>query len=263
MTILNFSGTYDMQPFFDDVTCIRMDLRHLQGVSRMCDISGQEELRHTLEPYGPSGIHFIDSGNYHYISKLFIDKINFPFGLVVVDRHPDMQPPFWSEMLSCGGWVKEVMDHHPWLKQTLIIGAQDELIGQLPEEDRKRARFIATDQWEAVLEEVLVPPEIAPSGTVLSQSASQDVPRLLPIYLSIDKDVLTSEDAVTDWGNGNMTCSELTRIIQFIALRRSLIGVDICGDTADVRQHYPASRAVQVNDRTNRHLYTVLSAYLN
>lgn len=33
------------------------------------------------------GIHFLDSGNYHYVTKLWLDQVKEPFDLLVLDHH--------------------------------------------------------------------------------------------------------------------------------------------------------------------------------
>ena len=57
---------------------------------------------------GVSGIHFIDSGDYHYISKIMTDFIKEPFTLVLIDHHTDMQDAsLGGDILSCGNWAKK------------------------------------------------------------------------------------------------------------------------------------------------------------
>ena len=46
------------------------------------------------------GIHFLDSGNYHYVSKIWMEKIEEEFELLVLDHHTDMQPPMFGDILS-------------------------------------------------------------------------------------------------------------------------------------------------------------------
>ena len=43
--------------------------------------------------YPTAGIHFIDSGNYHYMTRLWLTRMDQPFCLLVYDNHTDMQPP--------------------------------------------------------------------------------------------------------------------------------------------------------------------------
>ena len=62
------------------------------GGSRLyCSRDAEEKIKALIAPAGVSGIHFIDSGDYHYISKIMTDFIKEPFTLVLIDHHTDMQ----------------------------------------------------------------------------------------------------------------------------------------------------------------------------
>ena len=81
----------------------------LNGTECYCDEEGASALQRMIADYSPQGIHFIDSGNYHYVTKFWTDKLATPFALLVFDHHPDMQPPLFEHILSCGSWVKDVL----------------------------------------------------------------------------------------------------------------------------------------------------------
>ena len=89
-----------------------------------------------IADYPAEGVHFIDSGNYHYLTKFWTDKLETPFSLIVFDHHPDMQPPLFDNILSCGSWVKDILDHNNNCKKVIIVGASDKLI-QLCRKDMK------------------------------------------------------------------------------------------------------------------------------
>ena len=44
-------------------------------------------MKRVIAGYPAEGIHFIDSGNYHYLTKLWTDKLRVPFSLIVFDHH--------------------------------------------------------------------------------------------------------------------------------------------------------------------------------
>jgi hypothetical protein len=50
------------------------------------------------------------------------------------------------------------------------------------------------------------------------------------VWLTIDKDVLTRADAVTNWDQGGMPLDNVLQAIKLIGERKRLLGVDICGD---------------------------------
>lgn len=79
-------------------------------------------------------IHFFDNGNYHYMSKLWTDRVQEPFSLIVFDHHPDMQPPRFGGILSCGGWVLEVLENNKFIQNVVVIGVADHLADEIREE---------------------------------------------------------------------------------------------------------------------------------
>lgn len=107
-----------------------IDCTKISGTDCYCDDTAVQKLKVLMEPYSAEGLHYIDGGNYHYLSKLWTDKINKDFDLVVFDHHPDMQPPLFGPILSCGSWIKDTIDANPNLKNVYIIGVNDELITQ-------------------------------------------------------------------------------------------------------------------------------------
>ena len=54
-------------------------------------------------------------------------------------------------------------------------------------------------------------------------------PQSLPIFLSIDLDVLSPSEFRTNWDQGKMTFDELLTTIREIAASRRIIAIDICG----------------------------------
>ena len=117
---MNFSGIYKQQQFWQTGEIQRniswVEVQELPGSNCYCDGDAMEILRQKLEEFDADGIHFIDSGNYHYMSRIWLEKLNTPFRLVVFDNHTDMQPPAFGGLLSCGGWVAASLEELPLLK---------------------------------------------------------------------------------------------------------------------------------------------------
>ena len=128
VVIMNFTGVYAHEVFARNNQFIWLDCRHLSGTRGYCDKEGIRKLKRVIAGYPAEGIHFIDSGNYHYLTKLWTDKLRVPFSLIVFDHHPDMQPPLFKGMLSCGSWVKDMLDWNMLCKKVVIVGASDKLI---------------------------------------------------------------------------------------------------------------------------------------
>ena len=51
-----------------------------------------------------------------------------------------------------------------------------------------------------------------------------------PIYVTIDKDVLTRSDALTNWDQGEMSLSTLLGVLSRLLVRHRVVGIDVCGD---------------------------------
>jgi hypothetical protein len=55
------------------------------------------------------------------------------------------------------------------------------------------------------------------------------------VYITFDKDVLSTEAAVTNWDQGRLSLDDVTGLIKMIAERHSIIGADVIGDYSPVR----------------------------
>ena len=98
-------------------------------------VEAEEKIREKIKPYGIHGIHFLDSGNYHYVTEIMTSQIQKEFQLVVFDHHTDMQKPMIEHMTSCGDWAGKVLETNPWLQQLVLIGPQESNIEQIYREN--------------------------------------------------------------------------------------------------------------------------------
>lgn len=241
VSVLNFSGVYERQSFYKDRDCEWIDCSDLSGVNGFCDETSREEIDARIS--GLEGwIHFIDGGNFHYLSYLLMKHIREPFTLVVFDHHTDMKPSMFAGLLSCGCWIKEALDALPFLKNVVLIGVADSLADTAEPDYAGRVRIIsesmaeAGDTWLGILE----------------AEASEAV------YLSIDKDAFGREEVVTDWDQGTMTLEQLERAYRILDSRR-ILGVDICGE-ADRDEFFSGqmSASDEQNDAANRRILRML-----
>ena len=123
---MDFTGAYRSQSFACGEGFEWLDCRAIEGTDCYCDKEGEAALRKLIAAFSPYGLHFLDSGNYHYVTKFWTDKIRERFSLVLFDHHTDMQPAMFEGLLSCGGWVKDMLDANPFLQKVLIIGVPEE-----------------------------------------------------------------------------------------------------------------------------------------
>ncbi len=213
ITILKMTDAYEYQSFYkSQKNLIIKDFRELEGTRCYLDDAAKSTITESIKDCPVDGIHFIDSGNYHYLSLLWLSMIDEPFNLVLFDHHPDNQPPSFGSITSCGGWVLESQETLPHLNNVYTYG-----VGQ----------------------------EIPPKS----------IPNDLPIYISIDKDVLSTEYAITDWDQGDMTLPTMISMLKDIFHNHKIIGVDICGDSSE-----EASSGAEINNLTNETLFDFLCA---
>lgn len=237
---MNFSGIYKEQQFWQTGEIQRnifwVEVQELPGSNCYCDGDAMETLRQKLEEFDADGIHFIDSGNYHYMSRIWLKKLNTPFRLVVFDNHTDMQPPAFGGLLSCGGWVAASLEELPLLKEVLLVGPDQEAFDQTEPVLREKVRFLSREKLgEMTLEEKV--------------SFFEELTAELPTYLSVDKDVLCPEEASTTWSQGEMTLEELCEFVKILLEKQDILGMDVCGECDP-----DACEGDHLNDLANRKL---------
>ena len=90
VTLVNVSGIYDEQPLFIDKLkkggAGVIDAVSMTGTNGYCDDMAKENFREMMKEYPTKGIHFIDGGNYHYLTLLWLSLIEEPFDLIVFDN---------------------------------------------------------------------------------------------------------------------------------------------------------------------------------
>ncbi|WP_029231562.1 arginase family protein [Butyrivibrio sp. VCB2006] len=261
VSVFNFTNVYEKQSFYQfdkSSICVsdstipdakKVDLTGISGTNCMCDDAAMDAIRKAISDnnIGADEIHFIDNGNYHYMSAIMLEQIIEPISLVVFDHHPDMQPPMFGDILSCGGWVLYALEHNPNIKDIHIIGADEKLISELPEDVRSRALFYS------VSDVIRKADSDSEEACVVNLPSTQ-----YPVYLSIDKDVLSAEEITTNWDQGEMTRNQLFCLIKELLTCREVIGVDICGECALDQEGINVDEAVAENDKLNKELLGIL-----
>ncbi len=172
------------------------------------------------------------SGDFHYLTALWIRRVAQPVTIVSFDNHPDwdVRPPKWG----CGGWVNRALElpqvkhiavwgcgnFECWWPHQLFGNRRAERTGILevhpwaddrPVKDRQRRGAILRDNWhehfERFLEQI--------GGT--------------SVYVTIDLDCLRAEEAVTNWESGRFEIVDLEWALTKLRESSQIIAGDICG----------------------------------
>ena len=270
--ILDFTHVYCDEDIKDIDRFRYIDCSDIQETDMYCSKNAYEEIWGRIEPYGIQGIHYIDSGNYHYISKIITDHIDEPFGLVMYDHHTDMQMPMVPEMMSCGDWAGQALSQNKNLRQLVIVGPPESDIEQTLEsysgsQSGRLLTFSAEDLHGDLLENKL-----------------KLIRTDLPLYISIDKDVLGPEYTETNWSQGDMSIDGLERLLSVFLggqgeeknsdacrndernagdIRHSrILGIDICGE---IQTDIPVPEyleAEEKNEKVNIELFRFISEHV-
>lgn len=89
--LLNFTGVYDYEIFASSPCITHVDCHDISGVDCYCDEEARAKLRRRLAPYPAKALHFIDSGDFHYLTEYWVSRLCEPFSLIVFDHHPELK----------------------------------------------------------------------------------------------------------------------------------------------------------------------------
>ena len=218
--ITNFSGIYKNQNFYKNYAEEEIswtELSDLSGCNCYCDAEASDRIRKEIQAFTGKGRHFIDSGNYHYMTRLWLEKLQIPFRLLVFDNHTDMQPPAFGGLLSCGGWIAASLEELPLLQEVILVGPDEEAYTQVEPDLQQKVLFLSREKLSTMTTE---------EKEGFFNNLSED----LPLYVSVDKDVLCKGDASTTWSQGDMHLSELMSFLELVLERQNILGMDVCGE---------------------------------
>jgi len=168
---------------------------------------------------------FYGSGDFHHFTLFMLQHYKDPFYLVMFDHHYDVGSFRWKhknfieyhfgswlytaiQMKTCLGvilvgppenWLTSRLQHIPYLKKNFNLN----VIGK--KENNKLFKY---------------------------SKLLEDIPKDANVYLTIDKDVLSEDELVTDWDAGTLKIKEMFEMLQLLtnSVGDRLIGVDVCGD---------------------------------
>jgi hypothetical protein len=198
-----------------------------------------------------SVLNFLGSGDFHHVSLALLRRLPGPFNLLVIDNHPDWMRcvPF----LHCGTWLYHAAQL-PMVRRIFHLGGEVDF-------DNSYRRLAP---WPMIRSGkiVVAPPRRRYQGRCWvcvnhrPLRRSPDEPASLdnieewltpyrneltdiPLYISLDKDVMMASEAAVNWDSGQLTGEEVLAILQAFsnAAEGELMGMDVVGDWSPVHLH--------------------------
>jgi hypothetical protein len=190
------------------------------------------------------------SGDFHHVTLALIARIREPFNLVVLDKHPDWMRgiPF----LHCGTWLRHAL-RLPRLQRVFHVGGETDFENAYrwlaPWNEIRSGRVVVFPARRRFTRGAWARQTVYPlssEGAALPEvlRTFRDELRRVPLYVSIDKDVLTAEDAAVNWDSGLLRLPEVvSALTAFLeAAEGRLAGADLLGDWSLVRLGTPLNR---------------------
>jgi arginase family enzyme len=230
--LMNLTGVYDREDFWKQDGSL-VELSDISGTRGYCSDEAAAEIRRRIADCPAEGLHYLDSGNYHYLTGFWTEKIREPFDLLVLDHHTDMQRPAFGDILSCGSWILNSIQSNEYLRRVFLVGADPGLEASIDPE------------CEGVYQMLTVKEALADSRWLETERGSRDS----VLYISVDKDVLAPSILETDWDQGTMTMEELTAVLTLAGQQRRVRGADVCGEPDPGNA---SDSLIQASDSVNR-----------
>jgi hypothetical protein len=197
---------------------------------------------------------FYGSGDFHHVTLALMRRVREPFNLLVLDKHPDWMRgiPF----LHCGTWLRHAL-RWPHLRRVFHCGGDADFdnayrwLAPWPEIVSGRvvvfpaSRRFAAGGWAGVTVHPLLSDGILTAAVVRAAlNPWLDELRRYPLYVSVDKDVLTAQHAAVNWDSGLLRLEQVLAILEtfLTAAEGRIVGADVLGDWSPVRLGHRLNR---------------------
>jgi arginase family enzyme len=201
----------------------------------------------------------LGSGDYHHLAVLLMEQVREPFTVIHIDNHPDWVrlAPRWH----CGSWVNQAL-RLPQVAKVVTLGpCSDDLVH--PDLKGGNLRALGAGRinlfpWQHAPSRIWRQIEDGPghryeNGRLIWRNLAQmgieqSVNVIIPlveteaVWLSIDKDVLPEQEALTNWDQGQMPLAAVLRVICAIGAHKRIVGADICGEFSRPQHRNPLKR---------------------
>jgi arginase family enzyme len=244
--VLDLDGAFDPQPELVSVAG-RVDARDLGPALRLWSRPAaldalEARIRDAAHGKGAALV-FAGSGDFHHMSALLVRRaaeMAPERGMTVlhVDNHPDWVR--FSPGMHCGSWAAKVA-RFSGVRQVISVAMCSP---DMEASARKGADLSVVREGlltpfplrAGAKEECVVAGRRFPTIETLGDALFLElVDRMIgtdDLYITIDKDVLSPLDAVTNWDQGDLRLHRLVHWLQILLDGRRLRGADIVGDAS-------------------------------
>ncbi len=187
------------------------------------------------------GTVLMGSGDFHHVSLLLIERLakeyssSNPIQVVVFDNHPDNMRYLFG--IHCGSWISYVASL-PFVSHVHVLGisSHDISLSHFWENRwsplfHKKLTYWSLDvnvAWARKIGLSHAFRHFTTPDDLIASFLSEQYYNVQPVYLSIDKDVLSEEVVHTNWDQGKLQTYHILDTITSIKPR--LIGSDITGE---------------------------------
>lgn len=220
-----------------DVTQWQDTIRFGCSEKKFCQFKA--ELQQSLpEHYGTV---LMGSGDYHHISLLLIERLakqysaENPIQVIVFDNHPDNMRYLFG--IHCGSWVSYVASL-PFVSHVHVLGITSHDIGlshfwenRWKPLFQKKLTYWSLDvnvSWAKKIGLGQAFRHFSTPDDLIASFLSEQYHSAEPVYLSIDKDVLSEKVIHTNWDQGQLQTYHLLDTIT--SLKQRIVASDITGE---------------------------------
>ena len=256
--ILNFDGSVIKQEKLTSKYDSKIiDLTELGPRVRYWIDPGQRALiERRIDFSDKNSVTFMGSGDFHHISEILISRFDEPISLIDFDFHPDWDMS--ALRVNCGTWINEVLKRKNILKAALIGVSSNDIsnlniqTANLSSLKDSRVEIYPYEHSPTTVFFRKVPANasIRTEKNVFSSKICwielknkelsvflKDLLNRMPtkkVYITIDKDCLKNEHALTNWEEGKFSLEELLSMLKAINENKDIAGLDIVGDYSKV-----------------------------
>jgi len=226
-----------------------------------------EKLDEAVRAPEPAWLAFTGSGDFHHVTASLLRRFTEPISVVVFDQHTDW---IGSSPCPCGSWILDALKL-PNIAKLVSIGTWRTSVGgwrinhgpvseifagrvEFYPYDCGPSRCLGRRKGESACASIrhkLMTTELH-WDTIVKNDWDSLIRRVIDglptskVYLTIDKDCLVADGAVTNWGPGYLTLDQLTSAVRMLRESKEIVSVDITGEYSKVEVSNRALEAMAV-----------------